>query len=131
MQLKEYKQTIEVAEVEAACKEAREREEEEERWAKVNKGDIDKGMGTGIGTYVTDLVRLSRDLRRQLALDRYFLSQEAEAGDLLIEDDLGDNTTDTKSHLAGGWDKDDDDDFDPDEVMEDFEIVQHDYRMSP
>ena len=134
-QLEDYEQAIEVAEVEAACKEAREREEEEECWAKVNEGDIDEGMGlggigTGIGTYVTDLVRPSRDLRRQPAADRYFLSQEAETGDPLVEDDLGGNTTDTESHLAGGWD-DDDDDFDPDEVMEDFEMVQHDHRMSP
>jgi hypothetical protein len=36
--------------------------------------------------------------------------------------------------LAGDWDEEDkseDDDFDPDEEIEDFEMVQHDHRMSP
>jgi hypothetical protein len=47
--------------------------------------------------------------------------------------DLGNDTTDTESHLAGGWDEDssNSDEFDPDEVMKDSEMAQHDHHMSP
>ena len=82
---------------------------------------------------MTDLVRPSRDYRHQPAQDRYFLSQEAKAGDPIINGDLGNDTTDTESHLAGGWDEDSSNssEFDPNEVMEDFEMVQHDHHISP
>ena len=80
---------------------------------------------------MTDLVRPRRQPRRQPAQDKYYLSQEAEDGDPLLFEDPADVTTDTDSELAAGWDEDDDEDFDPDEVMEDFEMVQHDHRMSP
>ena len=129
MQLEDSELAIEVARVEAACKEAKEKEDEENVQAKVNEGDLDDEDG-GIGTYVTDLIRPSRDLRHQPAQDRYYLSQEAEDRDPLLFEDPGDATTDTESHLAGGWDEDEDDEFDPDEVMEDFEMVQHDHCMS-
>jgi hypothetical protein len=133
-QLEDSELAIEVAQVEAACKEAKEKEEEEDLWAKVNEGDLDEEDSRGIGTYVTDLVRPSRDHRHRPAEDRYFLSYEAQDGDPLLEEDLSGETTDTESHLAGGWDEEDEDqdqDFDPDEVIEDFEMVQKDHRMSP
>jgi hypothetical protein len=58
MQLEDSELVIEVAKVEAACKKAKEKEDEEDVWAKVNEGDLDDEDG-GIGTYVTDLVRPS------------------------------------------------------------------------
>ena len=64
-QLEDCQRAIEIAEVEAACKEAREKQDEDDVWDKVNEGDLDEegreGIEIGIGSYVTDLVCLSRD----------------------------------------------------------------------
>ena len=132
-QLEDSEQAMEVAEIEAACREAMEEKGEEDIGCQINEGDLDDEDG-GIGTYVTDLLRPSRDNRRQPAQDRYFLSYEAEEGDPLLNEDPADATTDSESHLAGGWDEDDDEDededFNPNEVMEDIEMVQKDRNMS-
>jgi hypothetical protein len=58
-----------------------------------------------------------------------FLAIEAEEGDPLLVDDPASVTTDSEEELADGWDEDGDDDFDPDEDMEDFEMVQKDHNM--
>jgi hypothetical protein len=48
--------------------------------------------------------------------------------------DLIKESTDFKEDLADGWDEansSEDEDFDLDVEMEDIEVVQKDYRMSP
>jgi hypothetical protein len=57
----------------------------------------------------------------------YFLAAEAKEGDPLLIDDPAGVTTDSEEELADGWDEDGD--FDPDEDMEDFEMVQKDHNM--
>jgi hypothetical protein len=47
-----------------------------------------------------------------------------------LYEDSANATTDTKSHLVDSRADDDDDNFDPDEDAEDFEVVQQDYHMS-
>ena len=52
---------------------------------------------------------------------------------MCVEDPAGD-TTDSEGHLGDGWDEEDEEDdaeFDPDEDMEDIEMVQKDHHMSP
>jgi hypothetical protein len=72
----------------------------------------------------------SRRTKRLLARDRYFLSQEAEAGDPLCIEDPANATTDTDDQGDDGWDEEDsDEEFDPDEEAEDHEMVQQDYNM--
>jgi hypothetical protein len=82
-------------------------------------------------TRVTDFLRPRK--QHYLARDRYFLSQEAEAGDPLCLEDADRATTETEDYLGDGWDSNetDDDDFDPDEDVEDIEMVQKDHHMSP
>lgn len=116
-QLKDCELAIEVAEVEAACQEAREEVDEQNLWDKINEGDQDEEE-RGIGTYVSDLVRPRRDNRRNPAEDMYYLAQEAEDGDPLVFKDPDNATMDTESHIAADWDEEDEDedeDFNPDE----------------
>jgi hypothetical protein len=78
-----------------------------------------------------EFLRPQRD-RRDPAQDRYFTSQEADEGDPLCYEDPDAMTIDTESHIGDDWDDDDgDEEFDPDEDAEDFEMVQRDHRMSP
>jgi hypothetical protein len=81
---------------------------------------------------VAELLRPQR-LRRLPARDRYFTEEEAEAGDPRVVEDPADQTTESEDELGEGWDPEDskDDDFDPDVVMEDIEIVQRGHNMSP
>jgi len=67
---------------------------------------------------IAALLRPRREHRKP-AQDRYFTSQEAEA------EDPTSNTTDSETHLGSSWDEDEEDDaeFDPDEDMEDVEMV--------
>ena len=58
------------------------------------------------------------------------MSQEAKARDPLFEDPSN-ATIDTNNYIVDGQDEDKDEDFDPNEDIEDFEIVQKDYYMSP
>jgi hypothetical protein len=80
---------------------------------------------------VTELLRPQR-LRRLPARNRYFTEEEAKAGDPCVVKDPADQTTESEDELGEGWDLKDseDDNFDPDVVMEDIEIVQRDYNMS-
>ena len=56
------------------------------------------------------------------------MSHEAESGDLLCIEDPTNATTDSDS-LLDGWDDDNEEDFDPDEEVEDIEMVQRDHHM--
>jgi hypothetical protein len=68
----------------------------------IAKGDSDKedrDLRLDLLTSVTQLLHLlSKRTRRMLAQDRYFLSQEAEAGDPLCVEDPANATTDTEDH---------------------------------
>jgi hypothetical protein len=81
-------------------------------------------------TRVTDFLRPRK--QHHPARVRYFLSQEAEAGDPLYLKDANRATTETKNNLRNGWNSDEteDDDFDLDEDVEDIEMVQKDHYMS-
>jgi hypothetical protein len=96
----------------------------------IQEGNKDNEDGDPL-TFVTDLLRaLSKRTKRLPARDRYFLSQEAEASDPLCYEDPADATTDIEDHGDEGWDEDSDKEFDPDEEVEDYKIVQQDHHMS-
>jgi len=96
----------------------------------MQEGDKDNKDGDPL-TFVTDLLHApSERTKRLLARDRYFLSQEAEAGDPLCYEDPANATTDTEDHGDKAWDEDSDKEFDPDKEVEDYEMVQHDHHMS-
>jgi hypothetical protein len=76
---------------------------------------------------VTDLLRPQRlqHIKREPARDCYYTAEEAEAGDLLV-DDPAEKTTDSEDDPADGWDEpgsNEDEDFDPDVEMEDIDKV--------
>jgi hypothetical protein len=62
------------------------------------------------------------------ARNRYFLSQEADEGSPLCLEDPANATTDTEDQ-DDGWDKDESDEFDPNEEVEDYAMVQEDHHM--
>jgi hypothetical protein len=108
-------------------------QDKEEVWDAVaeSNSDEDRDLRLDSPTSVTQLLRpLSERTKRMPARDRYFLSQEAEAGDPLCVEDAADATTDTEDHGDEAWDKDSsDDEFDPDKEVENYEMVQQDYYM--
>jgi hypothetical protein len=104
-------------------------------WDAIAEGDPDeedRDPRLDPSTSVTQLLRLpSERTRRVPARDRYFLSQEAEAGDPLCVEDPANATTDTEDHDDEAWDEENsDDEFDPDEEVEDYEMVQQDHHMT-
>jgi hypothetical protein len=137
-QQEEWEETAAIAEAVANCAEAEAEAEaeadEEDNWEKLQEDNLsdNERHAQGITTSVTDFVRPQRE--RRLARDRYFLSQEAEEGDPLCFEDPAEATTETDANVGDNWDSDeteDDEDFNPNEEMEDMEIVQKDHNMSP
>jgi hypothetical protein len=67
--------------------------------------------------------------KRLPARNRYFLSQDAEAGSPLCLEDPANATTDTEDE-DNGWDEEESDEFDPDEEVEDYSMIQEDHHMT-
>lgn len=90
--------------------------------------DVDPRIGP---TFVADLLLPPRPKRtkRLPARNRYFLSQEAKEGSPLCLEDPADATTDTEDQ-DDGWDEEESDNFDPNEEVEDYAMVQQDHHMS-
>jgi hypothetical protein len=132
-QQKESEETAAAAQAVATVVEAEAEAEEEDNWEQLHKGSVSENkrfQGINSPTHVADFLHLWR--QHHPARDRYFLSQEAEDGDPLCIDN-NDTTTDIEDCLGDDWDSDDtkDNEFDPDEDMEDIEMVQKDHNMSP
>jgi len=132
-QQEESEETAAAAEAVAAVEEVEEEAEEERNWEQLQEGDVsedERFQGIHSPTFVTDFLRPRK--QHYPARDRYFLSQEAEAGDPLCLEDADGATTETEDNLGDNWDSDEteDDEFDPDEEAEDIEMVQKDHYMS-
>jgi hypothetical protein len=125
-QQQESDEAAAIAEIDAACAEA----EEDADHKRLIMAEVDQSLNE-------EILRPKRDHRKP-AQNRYFTSKEAEGDPLCVEDSI-DETTDTNSNPGEGWDsegedrdedKDEDKDFNPDEDMEDTEMVEKDYNMS-
>ena len=80
-------------------------------------------------TFVADLLPLRpRRTKRLPARDRYFLSQEAEEDSPLCLEDPADATIESEDQDS--WDEEESDEFDLDEEVEDYAMVQQDHHMS-
>jgi hypothetical protein len=104
---------------------------EELAFAEGDKDEEDIDLSVGC-TYATDtLSRLpSQRTKRLPARDRYFLFAEAEEGDPACYEDPEDATIENEDPGDEGWDDEgSDNEFDPDEEAEDYEMVQEDHNM--
>jgi hypothetical protein len=126
-QQEDHNEAIMLAEAEAAHSDKVDEAVEQSNWD--NLMEEGNKLDGGEGTLATDFLRPQRE-RRGPAQDKYFLSLEANVGDPLLNEDPAGNTTDTEEHPRDDWNEEDDDDFDPDEDVEDIEMVQRDHCMS-